>query len=74
MVPLDGSWSNEGAVDVAFKHNKVSTQARPRIYYFMVLDCDRELSKMFKDGRSPQIQTDVHLTTGAEQQEFTYED
>ena len=25
VVPLDGSWSNEGAVDVAFKHNKVST-------------------------------------------------
>lgn len=66
IVRLDGAWSDQDAAEPAFKHNKVVTQGRPRMYYFMVLDCDRELSKVFKTGRSPQIQTEVHMTTGSE--------
>mmetsp|Transcript_1228 Transcript_1228/g.1617 ORF Transcript_1228/g.1617 Transcript_1228/m.1617 type:complete len:126 (-) Transcript_1228:867-1244(-) len=64
VIPLDGSWSDEFMHDVAFKHSKVSTQGRPRMYYFQVLDCQRELSKVFKTGQLPKIATEVHMTTG----------
>jgi len=59
---------------VAFKHSKISTQGRPRIYYFQVLDCKRDLFTTFETGNAAQITTEVHLMTGADLNEFSYED
>ena len=73
IIPINGDWSSDYTEDEALKHAKVSTLSRPRMYYFQVLDCPRELTSTFK-SKAPQLTTEIHLTTGNEANEFSYED
>lgn len=73
MVPVDGSWSEEFKNVDDTSTAKISTLGRPRIYYFELLDCDREVTKVFRAGQYPRYTTDIHVTTNGDN-EFSYED
>jgi hypothetical protein len=51
-LPLDGSWTNEydinnheGEIDIEF--SPIVNTDRPKMYYFMVFDCDVDFSLAF---------------------------
>ena len=65
MIPLNGEWSTA--------HAKVTSLNTPRMYYFMMLDCPKEVHKTI-GGNKSEIYAEVHFTTGQSENEFSYED
>ena len=50
-VPTDGRWSYEVILEEKkeqLPQGKVTTQNRPRMYYFEVLDCDKTINSVFR--------------------------
>ena len=74
MVPADGSWSDVLPHPDSTYKAKTQTQSRPKIWYFIVLDCDRQLATIFKTGQIPRLTHEIHLTTKNGANEFSYED
>ena len=74
MVSTDGVGSAEMDTIGNEKVGKIMTLARPRMYYFEVLDCDRRVANAFKTGNVPRLLTNIHITTGSGANEFSYED
>ena len=73
VVPLDGTWSDNFIKGVKGEFSTtITTQVRPRIYYFEILDCDKKVSGSFRTG-NPRIFTDIHMTASDKQFEYSFE-
>ena len=62
-LAVDGKWSDDYAHEMTTKEAKLVSQARPRLYYAIVLDCDQQLIKTFSTGQFPRLTHEIHFTT-----------
>ena len=71
-VPTDGTWS----IDFDHPHSKdhaiVKGGHRPHIFYFALLDCERNFEKTYNKGSLPRVLTEVTILNGGSH--FSYED
>lgn len=74
IVPTDGTWSVDYAHSDNAANGKVSTAARPRLYYFEILDCEKNASRTYRSGNLPRFTHKLHITTDKGSNEFSYED
>ena len=44
------------------------------MYYFEILDCDKEVTSVYKYGALPRFTTEIHATTEGGNNEFSFED
>ena len=73
VVPLDGTWSDNFTKGMKGQFSTtITTQVRPRIYYFEIIDCDKKVSDSFRTG-VPRIVTDIHITASDKQYEYSFE-
>ena len=63
VVPTDGGLSDDYAHEENTKVERVSTQGRPRIYYFELLDCSSAVTSVFRTGQFPRLLTEIAMTT-----------
>ena len=54
--------------------SKIFTLKRPRIYYFEIIDCRGRVKDSFQHGVTPRVTHEIHMTTGTDANEFSYED
>ena len=73
-MPTNGDWSDEFGEKQSKVTGHVHTMKRPRLYYFVMLDCDRNLNQVFKSGQVPRLVHEIHMTTEDGWNEFSYED
>lgn len=73
-MPINGGWSDEYGHIETSKSAKLFSINRPRIYYVEMLDCTREVIKVFDRGQMPRFMHEVHFTTANGKNEFSYED
>ena len=70
---MDGKWSDE------FDHPNVKSEAilnsenRPHIFYYAILDCDKNFEKTYAKGSLPRVMTEV-VSLNPDGNHFSYED
>ena len=74
VVPTDGKWSSDYNHFFNTKIQDISTEKRPRIFYFEMIDCDLDVKSVFSTGNYPKFQTEIHTTTLDGTNEFSFED
>ena len=74
-VPVDGTWSSD------FNHPNVKDHAilksgnRPHIFFFAILDCNKDFEKTYQKGSLPRVLTEiVSLNQTPGDNHFSYED
>jgi|TARA_B110000285_G_C14783217_1_gene449555 hypothetical protein len=55
-LSLNGSWSHDIG-DKPFEFKPIISHDRPHIYFFKILDCNKEVSEKFGDQNPPRIRS-----------------
>ena len=62
-TPVDGGWSQSYNHTENQYSTKIANSARPKMYYFELLDCSSEVNRVFKTGQSARLQHSISMMT-----------